>query len=274
MTGVQTCALPIYIINARLSDKTTTAKPWIKSLLRSALSKVSSISARTEQDANAYELLGADKKIISTAGNLKLTTVLDNHQPTRDKNFSIKRKYILVASTHDDEELQIYTIWKKLRRDELLIIAPRHPERAASITKRLACDNISIRSKDQTITDQTKIYMLDTVGELKNYFNNSELVIMGGSFTPVGGHNILEPASYGTAVITGPYMENFKEELSLMKNNDAIIQVDSYQSLEKELAMLLDDENRRSSLQGNTKELTHNAEEILESYTALVLKQQ
>ncbi len=263
----------IHMINARLSSKTTSAKPWIKALLKSALSNVDTISARTEQDAQAYQSLGADKNIISTVGNLKLTTALNEHRSTENNNFSQNREYVLVASTHDDEELQIYAIWKKLNREELLIIAPRHPERATSIIKKLDCENISIRSKGQAITDETDVFLLDTVGELKNYFKNAKLVIMGGSFTAIGGHNILEPASYNSAVITGPYMENFKEELDLMTSNNAIIQVDSYASLDKEITALLEDDSRRTSLQNNTEALTHNAEEILESYTALILNQ-
>ncbi len=264
----------IHIINARLSSKTTTAKPWIKALLKTALSKVNTISARLEQEASAYELLGADKNKISTTGNLKLTTALNTHQAAEDNNFSINRDYILVASTHDDEECQIYNVWKKLNREELLIIAPRHPERTASIVKNLNCDNLSIRSKKHPITDKTRVFLLDTVGELQNYFKNAKLVIMGGSFIPVGGHNILEPASYNNAIITGPYMENFKEELELMIDKNAIIQVASYDTLDKELTKLLDDENHRTSLQNNTNELTHNAEVILDSYTTLILNQQ
>ena len=263
--------IAIHIINARLSGKTTTAKPWIKSLLRSALSKVSSISARTEQDANAYESLGADKNIISTAGNLKFTTVLNHHRSAQDHNFSINRAYVLVASTHDDEELQIYTIWKKLDRDELLIIAPRHPERATSIINKLDCDKLSIRSKKQPVTDETKVFLLDTVGELKNYFKNAEIVIMGGSFTPIGGHNILEPASYNNAIITGPHMENFEQELALLLEKEAIVQVYSMGQLEEQLNKLLDDEQYRESLQNNTARLTHNVEDILEGYANLIL---
>jgi len=263
--------ISIHIINARLSSKTTTAKPWVKSLLKTALSKVDTISARSEQEAQAYELLGADKNRISTVGNLKLTTALNNDQSTEDNNFSINREYVLIASTHEDEERQIHTLWKELDREELLIIAPRHPERAASIVKKLNCDKLSIRSKKQPITDKTRVFLLDTVGELKNYFKNAKLVIMGGSFTAIGGHNILEPASYNSAIITGPYMENFKEELELMIDKNAIIQVASYQALNKELTTLLDDKNYRTSLEKNTNEFTHNAEAILESYTTLIL---
>ena len=261
----------IHIINARLSSKTTTAKPWVKSLLKTALSKVDTISARSEQDAQAYELLGADKNKISTVGNLKFTTALNNHQSTEDNNFSINRGYVLVASTHDDEELQIYNIWKKLNREELLIIAPRHPERAISIVKILNCDNLSIRSKKQPVTDKTNVFLLDTVGELNNYFKNAKLVIMGGSFTAIGGHNILEPASYNNAIITGPYMENFKQELSLMLEKKAIVQVSSIDKLKEQLNNLLNDEKYREGLQANTTTLTHNVEEILKDYTDLIL---
>lgn len=273
-TVCQNKGMNIRIINARLSSKTTTAKPWVKSLLKSSLSKVGAIYARSTSDADAYELLGADKKIITTAGNLKFTTALNTRQATEENIFSTNREYVLVASTHDDEEKQIYDIWKKLSRDELLIIAPRHPERGPSISRKLACDNIAIRSKGQPITDETEIFLLDTVGELKNYFTNAKLVIMGGSFTPVGGHNILEPASFNNAIITGPYMENFKQELRLMLDKKAIVQVPSIKDLQQLITKLLDDEDYREVLQTNTAALTHNVEKILDNYSNLILQNQ
>ncbi|MCG6937305.1 MAG: 3-deoxy-D-manno-octulosonic acid transferase [Gammaproteobacteria bacterium] len=263
--------IAIHIINARLSSKTSTAKPWVKSLLKTALSNVSSISARTEHDARGYALLGADKTRIATLGNLKFTTALSTSQSMEDKSFSSSRDFVLVASTHDDEELQIYKLWKTLNRQELLVIAPRHPERAASIVKNLNCGTIAIRSRNQPISSETSVYLLDTVGELKNYFKNAKLVVMGGSFTPIGGHNILEPASYNNAIITGPHMENFTQELALMLEKQAIIQVASYDELAVQMGRLLDDADAREELQQNTARLTHNVEEILQGYTSLIL---
>jgi len=260
----------INIINARLSSKTTSAKPWIKTILKNSLSHVNAIYARTEKDADAYFQLGADKNKISTAGNLKLTTTLvdtDNIKP-----FSINREYVLAASTRRNEAAEIYKCWKSLNRKELLIIAPRHPERTPSIIKQLDNDNIAIRSKNESITAKTEIYILDTVGELKNYFSNAKFVIMGGSFEPIGGHNILEPASFNKAIITGPYMENFREELELMLTNKAICQVQSYAYLKDELSRLLDDENSRNELQDNTTALTQDVESILSAYTKLILQ--
>jgi len=263
--------IAIHIINARLSNKTMRAKPWVKSLLKMALSKASSISARSEQNARAYAQLGADEKIISTTGNLKFTSVLNNQQNIQEKNVSIDREYVLVASTHDDEEIQIYNRWEKLKRKELLIIAPRHPERAATIIKNLQCGKLSSRSKNEAITDTTQVFLLDTVGELKNYFKNAKVVVMGGSFVPIGGHNILEAARYNCAIITGPYMENFKQELALMQEKKAIIQLNAINELDAQLEHLLDNKTERNALQSNTKTLSHNVQKILDDYTTLIL---
>ena len=266
----------IYIINARLSSKTTSAKSWVKKIYKSCLLKVCAIYARSEKDAESYKLLGADKNRVTTTGNLKFTTALTSAHTTFEPAIAIDRKYVLVASTHKDEEEKIYNVWKKLERPELLIIAPRHPERRASIISKLNSDHIAIRSKNQKITDQTEIFLLDTIGELRSYFKNAEVVIMGGSFAPVGGHNILEPASYNCAIITGPYMENFTEELALMLAKRAIVQITSklqaYSRLREEIKNILDNDSYRETLQRNTTDLNQNVEKILEDYTKLILK--
>ncbi len=263
--------LAIYIINARLSSKTTSVNRWVKSLLRYSLSKVTAIYTRSENNSLAYLQLGAAKNIIKTIGNLKLATATPDKQTSQTKAVSIERDYVLLASTHNNEEQQVYKLWKKLNRAELLVIAPRHPERSASIIKQLDCDNIAVRSQNQGITGKTEVFLLDTVGELKDLFQNAKLVIMGGSFVATGGHNILEPASFNSAIITGPYMENFKEELELMLEKKAIVQVDSVDELEKQLQQLLDNKDLRIRLQNNTKKLAHNAEKILEDYSRLIL---
>ena len=263
--------ISISIINARLSKKTTAANSWAKSLLKYSLSKVNAIYSRSAENSLLYQQLGAPENIIKTIGNLKLASATPAEQTSPQSAVSIERDYVLLASTHFDEEQQFYTIWKKLNRPELLVIAPRHPERSTSITRQLACDNISIRSQKQKITAQTDIFLLDTVGELKHLFKKAKLVIMGGSFVTTGGHNILEPASFNSAIITGPHMENFTEELDLMLEKKAIIQVNSVEELEKQLVQLLDNNKLRENLQNNTAQLSHNAEEILEDYSRLIL---
>ncbi len=270
--GCSTKKIPLHIINARLSTRTTASNKWVLSLLKTSLSKVDAIYARSTDNALAYQQLGAPADIIKTTGNLKFTTAIHSDQVLQEIDIPRDREYVLLASTHHDEEKQIYTLWSQLNRRELLVIAPRHPERSSSIVKQLENKNIAIRSKNQPITDKTEIFLLDTVGELKNYFTRSKLVIMGGSFVPVGGHNILEPAGFNKAIVTGPYMENFKEELKLMLDKDAIIQIDSIDKLKDKLSQLLDGENNRTTLEKNTEKLTSNIEQVLEDYTNLILK--
>ncbi len=268
---------PVSLINARLSSKTTTANTWIKSVLKGSLSKANTIYARTDKDKAAYIKLGANEKKVITIGNLKLTTALNNASDDNQENknaININREYVLLASTHKNEELQIYNVWKKLKRSELLIIAPRHPERSAAIIKQLNCKNIAVRSKNNPITEKTEVYLLDTVGELKNYFSNANLVIMGGSFSPVGGHNILEPASFNKAIITGPFMENFKDELTIMLKNKAILQASSVDELKELLIILLENKNHRTMLENNTISLSHNSQKILDDYTKQILPSQ
>jgi 3-deoxy-D-manno-octulosonic-acid transferase len=245
----------------------------VKSLLTLSLAKVKAIYARSDNDANAYRQLGANEDSIKNIGNLKFTTAINISQPTGNYKLAINRDYVLLASTHQDEEKRFYDIWKQLNRDELLVIAPRHPERGTSIINQMDCKDIAIRSNGDEINGQTKIFLLDTIGELKDLFADAKLVIMGGSFAAIGGHNIMEPASYNKAIITGPHMENFKEELEMMLTKKAIVQVPSYDKLEKQLIKLLDDESYRTLVQNNTKKLSHNVEIILEEYTRLILSE-
>ena len=261
---------PVSLINARLSKKTTAANKWIKSLLKHSLSKTKAIYTRSEEDKRAYLELGAPEQIVSTAGNLKLTTMLNN---TSHKHSSlVDREYVLFASTHKGEESLLYKTWKALHRNELLIIAPRHPQRSTSIIKQLNIENIAIRSKGDAITEKTEVYLLDTVGELKNYFSDAKLVVMGGSFVPIGGHNILEPASLHSAIITGPYMTNFKEELELMLAYNAIIQTTSVEELKQQIKKTLEDKHYRDTLKNSTLKISSNIEKILESYTELIFE--
>ena len=260
--------IPIHIINARLSKKTTSANRWIRLLIKNSLGKVTKIYSRSEENSEAFRQLGAAENIIQTIGNLKLTTMIREEETSATPSFN--RDYVLLASTHSDEELQIYKIWKKMHRDELLIIVPRHPERGPSLGKQLACKEIAFRSRGDEITAQTEVFILDTIGELKNYFNSAKVVIMGGSFVPIGGHNILEPAAYNKAIITGPHMENFEEELDLMLHVDAIIQVGSFVELEQQLKKLLDDDNYSVNIQINTSKLSKDTKIILDNYTDLI----
>ena len=264
--------IPINIINGRLSNKTTSANNWVRSVYHYILSKVRHIYVRSEIDKNNYLSLGALDNQVSILGNLKF--ISPDSANTKSQAIT-QRDYVLVASSHNDEEYQITKMWNTLNRNELLVIAPRHPERRDDIIKQLKqtglnSNAIALRSQNDTITEQTRIYLLDTIGELTQWFALAKLIIMAGSFTHRGGHNILEPAHFGKAIIFGPHMESFVDESQLLTSKQAAIQVQSFDELGRTITELLDNEELRKKLEDNVKQTLQPFANIVNDYADVI----
>ena len=259
-----------YIINARLSAKTTDINKWMASIYNHTLKKIDYIYARTESDQISFLQLGADENKISVTGNLKYAFCSEKI-PKQDLT---KRQYVLAASTHEDEELQIAKCWLNLGRKELLVLAPRHPERKQAIIDQLSglTDCVVARTDNSEITENTKIFILDTIGELVSWFVSAQVVIIGGSFVDRGGHNVIEPAQLGKAILFGQHMENFQFESQLLLENKAAIQVNSIKELSTTLSMALDNEETRSQLENAAINTVKPFETVLTSYSDIVLK--
>jgi 3-deoxy-D-manno-octulosonic-acid transferase len=260
--------IPVVIINGRLSPKTTSTYLWVRKVLGQLLLLTDHIYARSEADRAAFIKLGADSNKVSLIGNLK-------YSPPSSRVIEkpgVNGEYIVAASTHADEEIKILQCWLKLDRPELLVIAPRHPERREEILKQLhsLTDSVAVRSRNDEITDTTRVYLLDTVGELNNWFAGARLVIMGGSFIPRGGHNLLEPAHFGKAVIFGPSMENFHEEARLMLGKHAAVQVASVDKLCEQLQHFLVNPQALQSLENNVAEATAGFRHIVDDYANIM----
>jgi 3-deoxy-D-manno-octulosonic-acid transferase len=236
--GCQQRGIKIVIANGRLSARTTIRNPWVRAVYASTLAKIDRIYARNEQDASAFIELGAAQDRVHIAGNLKFAApAIDVTAQTLTQ-----RDYVLLASSHANEELDIAQRWLALKRRELLVIAPRHPERSDSVQQQLQSltPAIARRSRNDEITDSTRIYLLDTVGELMGWFAATKLIVMGGSFVPVGGHNILEAAHFGKGVLFGPHMNNFSMESNYLLQQGAAMQCDSCDALQQQLQYLLE----------------------------------
>jgi 3-deoxy-D-manno-octulosonic-acid transferase len=263
--------IPVVIINGRLSSKTTSTYQWVRKVLGQLLLLTDHIYARSEADQIAFIKLGASRHKVSLIGNLKYSPPSLQAIEKPDVNGD----YIVAASTHADEEIKILRCWLKLNRNELLVIAPRHPERRDEILKQLGSltDKVAVRSRNDEITDTTKVYLLDTVGELNNWFAGAMLVIMGGSFISRGGHNLLEPAHFGKAVIFGPSMENFYEEARLMLSEHAAVQVASVDKLCEQLQHFLANPQALKSLENNVAEATAGFRHIVDDYADIISQQ-
>ena len=235
--------VPLLLINARLSPKTTGAGKFLRRLAAITLGYFERILTRNDNDRELLLRLGATEDRIQIVGNLKTPGVDARVRPRL-----VEREYVLLASSHPGEE----SLFIKNRPEELasclLVIAPRHPRRSDKIQQELAQLGVdfAVRSQSQSVSDSTQVYLADTLGEMKSLMAHARLVVMGGSFNQVGGHNLLEPASLGCAIITGPSDNNIRGDIKML--DDGVIQVGDMPQCWRRIGELLADEDRAGKL--------------------------
>lgn len=199
----------IFLINARISDKSYQSYLRFAFFYRKIFSYIDEIFTQSAEDAKRLKNLGANK--VEIFGNIKAHLKVKN-----SKTFpKFKEKLIIFASTHKGEE-ELLLRHFKLQKDEKLIIAPRHPERFVEIEKlllklELNFDKFSEVEADLSGKFKNPILLLDSLGELVNFYVISDVVVLGGSFIEgIGGHNPIEPASFNNSIITGVHIHNQK----------------------------------------------------------------
>lgn len=264
--------IPPMIINGRLSGKSLHGGEWLKRAYASALQNCAAILTRSSQDTENFLRLGADPEKVQLTGNIK-------YGPNRGidpliAQPALPRPYLLAASTHDDEELRIARAWlRHPAQEHMLVLAPRHPERAKELIPRLSrlTPHLAVRSRNDEIDRHTTIYLADTLGELPWLMHHASAVFVGGSLIKRGGHNLIEPAQLGKAILTGPSTENFADERFLLEQADALLVVDDELELVVRFRQLLADEPMRRRLETNARAAVEPFADIAESYAGKVL---
>lgn len=209
---------PLFIINARLSEKSARGYQKITHLVRPTLAHVTTIATQTDADARRFLKVGASPQQVQMIGNIKfdtppVSTLLTQGQELRRQTFP-ERFVWIIASTHPNEEtifLSLYPQLKTIAPSLLLLIVPRHPERFTEVKH--YCEkqslNVVMRSSGRICDSSTDVYIADTLGELKMLYAAADIAFVGGSLVPVGGHNVLEAAAVNIPVMFGTYMHNF-----------------------------------------------------------------
>lgn len=249
--------IPLYIINARLSEKSSRGYQKIPSLVHPALAAINLIATQTQDDAERFIAIGADSEKVLTLGNIKFDVAIP--QTTIAQGLQIKadlfrgRFVWMIASTHKDEEAIFLEIYKEIKQkipELLLVIVPRHPERFADVKKQ--CEQLMlavvIRTAGDRVFTETDVYLADTMGELKMLYAASDVAFVGGSMVPRGGHNILEAAAVGVPVMFGPYMVNFKEIARGVLSHKAAIQCQNKDELINSIVALYEQPVYRNAL--------------------------
>ncbi|HVB28666.1 MAG TPA: 3-deoxy-D-manno-octulosonic acid transferase [Terriglobia bacterium] len=246
------------LVNARVSDRSFPGYRMIRPFMRRVLENISRICTQTATDAERFRTLGAAPECVVFTGNLKF----DGRPPefgsfgrkVRDVLVDANRSPVFVAgSTMRGEEPLVLQAWEAIRQKHpraFMILAPRHPARFEEVAGLLQAQQRSyIRRTIIPLDDaelhlqlaSTEILLLDTIGELAEIFGVADVVFVGGSLVPTGGHNVVEPAFWGKPVIFGPHMNNFRDVASLFLRADAALQVADADGLAEAALRLLDD---------------------------------
>ncbi len=226
----------LLISNMRLSETSFRRYRKFPALISAALSRVDQIAAQTENDAQRAVALGAEASSVEVVGNLKFD--LEEHVQTQILNpglqtgIASQQGIWLAGSTHEGEDEIVLNVHADLVRDKasrLLILAPRHPERFESVYQ-MCCSRFVTQKRSELLArerlrDDTRVLLLDSIGELSQFIAISDWAFIGGSLVPVGGHNILEACQAGVPVIFGEFMSNFTQIAQIVRDENAGIQV-------------------------------------------------
>jgi 3-deoxy-D-manno-octulosonic-acid transferase len=218
-----TCAergISIVIANARLSEKSLRGYWPIQPLARRAIRCASFVAAQSASDYERLSRLGADASRLAIVGNLKFDLAVPAGVRERGAAFRVAaggaRPVWIAASTHEGEEMVVLKAHADVLRrfpDALLLLAPRHPERFKPVAT--ACRafgfHTATRSEDGGADPACQCFVVDSMGELIEFYAAADVAFVGGSLVPVGGHNLLEPAALARPVIVGPQTFNFAE---------------------------------------------------------------
>jgi len=250
-------SIPLVLVNGRISDRSFPRYLRVRSIFRQLLTNFDAFCMQSQQDADRIKVLGAPTDKVQVTHNLKFDMqndgLVDDVASARQRFALDATSIVWVAgSTHaGEEELVVDAYLKQLESSSrlCLVLVPRHPERAQSVTEMLDKKGVPWRLRSQLHPDSSclpsgSVLLVDTLGEMLALYASADFVLVGGSFVPVGGHNILEASLMKKPVLFGPYMHNFKEISRLVLQAGGGWQVANAAELVVELRHLCTDPDR------------------------------
>lgn len=263
MFGCRERSIPVYILNARLSERSLRGYRVLAPLVARALRTVHTVAAQSQADGQRFIRLGARAAQIAVTGNLKFDVTVPEGLPAfagECRQHCGGNRVWIAASTHEDEEVAVLAMHRRLRArfpGLLLLWAPRHPERFRAVTEQARAQGwrVSTRSQARWPQPDDAVFVIDTLGELMSFYACADVAFVGGSLQPIGGHNLLEPAATGTAIVTGPHLHNFVEIAERLDAAGALRIGADADAVEAALSELLGDPAQRERMAANGREL-------------------
>ncbi|MDH5299789.1 MAG: lipid IV(A) 3-deoxy-D-manno-octulosonic acid transferase [Gammaproteobacteria bacterium] len=230
LASLQRRGIKTMIANGRISPATARRYQQFSALFAPLLAKLDVVAVQSNADATSYQLLGVPASRLAVLGNLKYDLQLPANTDEVAKDLRQQwrgRQVLLAASTRDGEEAALLELYPRLRQrfpQLLLVLVPRHPQRFESVAALVLDAGLSLcrRSEASPVPCQQDVFLGDTLGELPGFYAAADVIFIGGSLAPLGGHNPLEAAAVGKAVLVGEHTFNFAEVYVRLEQQDAV----------------------------------------------------
>jgi 3-deoxy-D-manno-octulosonic-acid transferase len=247
--------VPVYLVNARLSQRSAEGYARMGSFARGAFGALAGVAAQSDADAQRLRALGASD--VDVTGNIKFDVDVPETQQALGRilrtRFGAGRRVFIAAATRDGEEALLLDSLARapLPQNALTLIVPRHPQRFNAVADLLARRGLAFvrRSSDIDVPSDTRFVLGDSMGEMYAYYSAADIAFVGGSLMPLGGQNMIEPLAVGVPTLFGPYTFNFADAAANAVSAGAALRVDSADDLVAAVRDLLEDPARRASMQ-------------------------
>jgi len=256
LLAMETNKVPVVMMNGRISDKSARRYHYLMSVLKEMLQSVSLFCMQSDLDAAHIIALGAPKESVVVTGNTKFdqtyTTVTLAEKSLLLASFGFQESAMpifIAGSTHSGEEEPVFEAYlqaKKSIPNLKLILAPRDIRRTDEVEQIAASYSVSLKRRtelinlpENSIVTPPEAVLIDTIGELGRLYSLGDIIFVGGSLIPQGGHNILEPAAHGKPILVGPHMFNFKTSYALLSSRGACLTILNSSDLAEKIVTLI-----------------------------------
>jgi 3-deoxy-D-manno-octulosonic-acid transferase len=224
----------VAVVNARISDRSFPRYRRFRWFFSRILPNIDLFLAQTKEDAQRLKAIGAPERRVSVSGNLKFDIRLSSNSALVENLRRVlpqeARVIVSGSTTEGEEELVVAAFRQVLQQfpNTVMVLAPRHPERFEKVAALIASAGLpyvrrsSWNPQTGDVLHDGSIFLLDSVGELASVYALANVAFVGGSLVPLGGHNILEPAQHGVAVLTGTHTFNFREIVRIFERGGGL----------------------------------------------------